>query len=72
MFLLNITPNWSEELLVIKKVKNIVPWTYVINDLNSDEIIETIYEKEIQKTNQQEFTIEKVIKRKSNKLYVKW
>ena len=72
MFLLNITPNWSEELLVIKKVKNIVPWTYVINDLNSDEIIETIYEKEIQKTHQQEFTIEKVIKRKSNKLYVKW
>ena len=72
MFLLNITPNWSEELLVIKKVKNIVPWTYVINDLNSDEIIETIYEKERQKTNQQEFTIEKVIKRKSNKLYVKW
>ena len=72
MFLLNITPNWSEELLVIKEVKNIVPWTYVINDLNSDEIIETIYEKEIQKTNQQEFTIEKVIKRKSNKLYVKW
>ena len=72
MFLLNITPNWSEELLVIKKVKNIVPWTYVINDLNSDEIIETIYEKEIQKTNQQEFTIEKVIKRKSYKLYVKW
>ena len=72
MFLLNITPNWSEELLVIKKVKNIVPWTYVINDLNSDEIIEIIYEKEIQKTNQQEFTIEKVIKRKSNKLYVKW
>ena len=70
--MLNITPNWSEELLVIKKVKNIVPWTYVINDLNSDEIIETIYEKEIQKTNQQEFTIEKVIKRKSNKLYVKW
>ena len=72
MLLLNITPNWSEELLVIKKVKNIVPWTYVINDLNSDEIIETIYEKEMQKTNQQEFTIEKVMKRKSNKLYVKW
>ena len=72
MLLLNITPNWSEELLVIKKVKNIVPWTYVINDLNSDEIIETIYEKEMQKTNQQEFTIEKVMKRKSYKLYVKW
>ena len=28
------TPNWSEETFMIKKVKNIVPWTYVINDLN--------------------------------------
>ena len=28
------TPNWSEEVFVIKKVKNTVPWTYVINDLN--------------------------------------
>ena len=34
---------------MIKKVKNTVPWTYVINDLNSDEIIGTSYEKELQK-----------------------
>ena len=39
------TPNWSEEVFVIKKVKNTVPWTYVINDLNGDEIIGTFYEK---------------------------
>ena len=38
-------PNWSEEVFVIKKVKNTVPWTYVINDLNGDEIIGTFYEK---------------------------
>ena len=57
---------------MIKKVKNTVPWTYVTNDLNSDEIIATFYEKELQKTNQQEFRIEKVIKRKGDKLYVKW
>ena len=57
-------PNWSEEVFVIKKVKNTVPWTYVINDLNSEEIIRTFYEKELQKTNQQEFRIEKVIKEK--------
>ena len=31
-------PNWSEEVFVIKKVKNTVPWTYVINDLNGEEI----------------------------------
>ena len=70
--MLNITPNWSEELFVTKKVKNIVPWTYAINDLNGDEIIGTFYEAEIQKSNQQEFMVDKVIKRKSNKLYVKW
>ena len=66
------TPNWSEEVFVIKKVKNTVPWTYIINDFNDEEIIGTFYEKELQKTNQQEFRIEKVIKRKGDKLYVKW
>ena len=65
-------PNWSEEVFVIKKIKNTVPWTYVINDLNSEEIIGTFYEKELQKTNQEEFRIEKVIRRKGDKLYVKW
>ena len=58
-------PNWSEELFVIKKIKNTVPWTYIINDVNGEEIIGTFYEKELQRTNQQEFRIEKVIKRKA-------
>ena len=62
-------PNWSEEVFVIKKVKNTVPWTYVINDLNGEEITGTFYEKELQNTNQEEFRIKKVIRRK---LYVKW
>ena len=57
---------------VIKKVKNTVPWTYVINDLNGDKIIGTFYEKKLQKTNQKEFWIQKLIKRKGDKLYVKW
>ena len=57
-------PNWSEEVFVIKKVKNTVPWTYVINDLNGEEITRTFYEKELQKTSQEEFRIEKVIKKK--------
>ena len=65
-------PNWSEEVFVIKKVKNTIPWTYVINDLNGEEIRGTFYEKEFQKTNQEEFRIEKVIRRKGDKLYVKW
>ena len=57
---------------MIKEVKNAVPWTYGINDLNGEEITGTFYEKELQKTNQQKFRVEKVIKRKSDKLYVKW
>ena len=72
MFAKGYTLNWSEEVFVIKKVKNTVPWTYVISDLNGKEIIETFYEKELQKTNQQKFRIEKVINRKGDKLYVKW
>ena len=59
------TPNWSEEIF------NTVPCAYVINDLHGEEIIGTFYEKELKKTNQQEFRIEKVIKRKCNKLCVK-
>ena len=61
-------PNWSEEVFVVKNVKNTVPWTYVINDLNGEEIIGTFYEKELQKTNQEEFRIEKVIKREGDKI----
>ena len=72
IFAKGYTPNWSEDVSVIKKVKNTVPWTYFINDLNGDEIIGTFYEKELQKNNQQEFRIEKVINKKGDKLYVKW
>ena len=66
------SPNWSEEVFVIKKIKSTVPWTYVTSDLNKEKIIDSFYQKELQKTNPKEFRIEKVIKRKGNKLYVKW
>ena len=72
IFAKGYTPNWSEELFVIKEIKNTVPWTYVINDLNNEEITGTFYEKELQKIDQQELRIEKVIKKKGDKLYVKW
>ena len=72
IFAKGYTANWSEEVFIIKKVKNTVPWTYVINNLNGEEIIGTFYEKELQKTNQKEFRIEKVLKKKGDKLYVKW
>ena len=72
VFAKGYTPNWSEEIFIVKKLKNTVPWTYVISDLIGEEIVGSFYEKELQKTNQKEFRIEKVIKRKGNKLYVKW
>ena len=56
----------------IKEVKNTIPWTYVISDLNGEEIVGTFYEKNLQKTNQEEFRIEKVTKKKRDKPYVKW
>ena len=72
IFAKGYTPNWSEEVFISTKIKNTVPWTYVINDLNGEEIIGTFYENELQKTNQKEFRIEKVLKKKGDKLYVKW
>ena len=68
IFAKGYTPNWSEKVFVIKKVENTVLWSSVINSLNGDEIIGTFCEKELQKTNQQEFRIEKVIKRTGDKL----
>ena len=56
---------------MIKKVKKTFLWTYIINDVNGEDIIGTFYEKELQKTNQQRLSTEKVIKRRGNKLYVK-
>ena len=57
IFAKGYTPNWFEEVFVIKKVKNTVPCTYVINDLNGEEIMGTFYEKELQKTSQEKFRI---------------
>ena len=39
------TPNWSEEVFVFKKIENTVQWTYVINDLNGEEIVGTFTKK---------------------------
>ena len=55
-----------------KTIKNALPWTYVISDFNGKEVVGTFYEKELQKTNQTEFRIRKVIKQKGDNLYVKW
>ena len=67
IFAKSYVPNWSQEVFVINKVKNTVPWTYIISNLNEEEIIGTFYEKELQKTNQNEFRVEKEIQRKDDK-----
>ena len=62
----------QKRFLLLVKLKNIVPWTYVIIDLNGEEVTGSFYEKELQKTIQEKFRIEKVLKRKGDKFYVKW
>ena len=71
IFAKGYTQNWSEEVFVVSKIKNTVPWTYVISDLNGEKIAECFYIKDLQKTSQEKFRIEKVLKRKGDKLYVK-
>ena len=72
IFAKGYTPNWLEEVFVVSKIKNTIPWTYVISDLNGEKISGNFYEKELQKTRQEKFKIEKVFKRKGDKLYVEW
>ena len=72
IFAKGYAPNWSEEVFLISKIKNTVPWTYVVSDLNGEEITGSFYEKELQKTSQKEFRIEKVLQREGDKLYIKW
>ena len=57
---------------MIKKVKNNVPWIFVISDLKGEEIVRSLYKKELQKTNQKGCKVQKVIKRAGDKLYIKW
>ena len=66
------TQNWSEDVFVIGKIKNTVLWTYIISDLNGEPNTGIFYEKELQKTSQEKFRIEKIINGKGDKLYFKW
>ena len=46
--------NWSEEAFAVKKVKNNLPWTYLMEDLNDDGTVGLFFKKELQRTNQKE------------------
>ena len=45
IFAKGYVPNWSEEIFIVSKIKNTVPWTYAINNLNGEEITGSFYEK---------------------------
>ena len=65
--------NWFEEVFVIEKVKNTLQWTYLIEDLNGEDILlELFMKKSYKKTIPKSYRTEKIIKRRSNELYVKW
>ena len=51
IFVEGYIPNCSEEVFVIKEVRNTAPRTYIINDVNGEEIIGTFYEEKLQKNN---------------------
>ena len=71
IFAKGYTQNWLEEVFVVSKIKSTVSWTYVISDLNVEKIAGSFYGKELQKTSQEKFRIENIIKRKGDKFYVK-
>ena len=71
IFAKGYAPNQSEKFFLISKTKNTVRLVYAISDLKGEEIIVNFHESELQKTNQEKFRTETVIKTRRNKLYVK-
>ena len=72
IFARGYTQNQSEDVFVVIKIKDTVQQTYATSDLNGEPIAGSFYEKELPKTSQEKFRIGKVLKRKGDKLYVKW
>ena len=64
IFAKGYAPNWSEDVFVVSGIKNAVLWTYVVSDLNGEEITGSFYKKELRKTSQEKFRLEKYLKRK--------
>ena len=72
MFKKGFTPRWTEEVFRINKVVLTIPITHKVIDLNGEEIEESFYEQELQKTTQDTFRIEKVLKRQGDKSLINW
>jgi len=72
LFKKGFTPNWTEEVFTVLKIQRTNPVTYKITDYNGEETQGTFYEQELQKTSQEVFRIEKVVKKGKTKSLVKW
>ena len=72
IFAKGYTQNWSEEAFIITTINDTVLWTYAISDLNGEPITGSFFEKELQQTSREKFRIKNLLKRKGDKLYVKW
>ena len=66
------TERWTKEVFTISKIQLAIPVTYKITDYNGEEIQRSFYEQELQKTKQDIFKIEKIIKQQGNKSIAKW
>jgi len=66
------TLSWTEEIFTVSKVQRTDPITYKITDYNDEEVQGTFYEQELQKTSQEVFRIEKVVKKGKTESLVKW
>ena len=66
------TTRWTEEIFTIKEIRETNPITYKLEDLQGEEIKGTFYEPELQKTEQQIYRIEKIIKKEKGRSFVKW
>jgi len=66
------TPNWTEEVFIVDEIQWTSPITYQIKDLNGELIKSTFYREELQKTDQEVYRIEKVIRKTKDKALVKW
>lgn len=73
LFEKNYIPNWSTELFQIKKIAKTKPTTYILNDLNGEQILGCFYREELQKTNEiNDYLIEKIIRQEKGRILVKW
>ena len=72
LFEKGFTPNWTEEVFTVSKIQRTNPVTYKITDYNDEEIQGTFYEQELQKTSQEVYRIEKIVKKGKTTSLVKW